>query len=127
MIDFPLWFRILAGLLVGLALGSFVTMLSYRLPRRLSIVLPPSQCPQCHANLRPRDLVPVFSWLVYGGRCSQGGAPIGQRYIIMEIVTAILSVAAFVAFGFSLVTLIALIGIVALITLSIIVIERERE
>jgi len=50
------------GLVTGLTLSSFVTMLSYRLPRRLSIITPGSHCPVCKPPLKPRDLVPVVSW-----------------------------------------------------------------
>src|ERR1700729_1390920 len=82
-----LWFRLLAGLLVGLALGSFVTMLSYRAPRNLSIVTPPSHCPKCRTPLRPRDLMPVLSWLLEGGKCRHCGSPVSARYVLIELVT----------------------------------------
>src|SRR5450759_3503049 len=83
-----LWFRLAAGLVVGLALGSFATMLSYRLPRRLSIILPRSHCPQCKAVLKTRDLVPVFSWVFARGKCRACSAKIGARYPVIELATA---------------------------------------
>src|ERR1700729_3706084 len=95
-----LWFRLLAGLLVGLALGSFTTMLSYRIPRRLSIVRPPSHCPHCNTPLKPRDLVPVFSWLAEKGRCRHCHKPIIIRYLLIELFTAAASILAFALLGF---------------------------
>jgi prepilin signal peptidase PulO-like enzyme (type II secretory pathway) len=119
-----LWFRLLAGLAVGLALGSFVTMLSYRLPRRLSIVSPGSFCPQCKTPLKTRDLVPVFSWLISGGKCRYCRVKIGTRYIFIELATALSSMAAFVLIGFEPSLMIALAGLVGAITFLTIAIKR---
>jgi leader peptidase (prepilin peptidase)/N-methyltransferase len=121
-----LWFRVLAGLLGGPALGSFITMLSYRLPRRLSIVAPPSHCPSCSTPLKPRDLVPVFSWLFAGGKCRYCGVSIGARYVLIELATALLTILAFAFIGFQPMLGAVLIGIVAGVTLVTIGIERKK-
>ncbi|MDP9128325.1 MAG: prepilin peptidase [Pseudomonadota bacterium] len=113
-----LWFRLLAGLLVGLALGSFTTMLSYRLPRRLSIIQPRSHCPRCNTSLKSRDLVPVWSWLVEKGRCRHCGKPISPRYLLTELATAAACIIAFVTLGFQLALIAALVAIVAFMTLA---------
>lgn len=94
-----LWFRAFAGLLIGLALGSFATMLSYRLPRGLSIVTPRSHCVRCKKTLGARDLVPVFSYVVAGGKCRHCGAKIGTRYLLIELAVTALCVIAFVTIG----------------------------
>lgn len=88
-------FRLFCGATVGLVLGSFATMLSYRLPRGLSIVSPPSTCPRCKTRLGPADLVPLFSWLFSKGRCRHCGAPVSARYPLIELVTASAVTAAF--------------------------------
>lgn len=121
-----MWFRLLSGLLVGLALGSFVTMLSYRAPRNLSIVSPPSHCPFCRTPLRPRDLMPVLSWLIEKGKCRHCGTSIGLRYVMIELITTACCLAAFAWFGFTPKLVAALIGIVSFITLVTINIERGR-
>ena len=121
-----MWFRLLAGLCVGLALGSFITMLSYRLPRHLSIISPPSQCPSCHTTLKPRDLVPVLSWLIERGHCRHCHAAISRRYLVIEVITTLAVVAAFWRFGFTPHLIAALIGIVSFITLVFINYERHR-
>jgi leader peptidase (prepilin peptidase)/N-methyltransferase len=130
MIDSP-WpfdatgYRLIAGLVTGLALGSFVTMLSYRLPRRLSIVWPGSHCPVCKTPLKPRDLVPVVSWAVLRGRCRYCGAFIGWRYVLIEILVALASAAAFVILGFTLWLAGALALIVTLVTALAVWLERR--
>jgi len=122
-----MWFRLLAGALVGLALGSFTTMLSYRAPRNISIVSPPSHCPHCHTPLTKRDLVPVASWLIEHGKCRHCGEKLGLRYVVIELVTALATMAAFAALGFEPRLIVALIGIVCFIALAAINIERGRD
>lgn len=83
-----IWFRALVGFIVGMALGSFGTMLWYRVPRQLSIISPGSHCPQCKTPLRAADLVPLFSWLWTRGKCRHCGMPIGSQYLIIELIIA---------------------------------------
>ena len=83
---------VFAGLL-GLAVGSFVTVVAHRVPRGESIVRPSSRCPSCGAPVRARHNVPVVGWLVLRGRCAGCGAPISARYPLVEAGTAVLFVA----------------------------------
>ncbi|MDD2325141.1 MAG: prepilin peptidase [Alphaproteobacteria bacterium] len=117
--------RIVLGLVIGLVLGSFTTMLSYRIPRRLSIVTPPSHCPHCRAQLTVRDLVPVFSWLSGKGKCRYCGHAIGARYIAIELLTTLAVTAAFVGIGLTPALIAALLGIIALVTMITINLERR--
>jgi prepilin signal peptidase PulO-like enzyme (type II secretory pathway) len=121
-----MWFRLLAGLLTGLALGSFVTMLSYRAPRNISIVTPPSHCPKCRTPLKARDLVPVLSFLIERGKCRHCGEKVGLRYLIIELVTALGCLIAFAVIGFHPPLIAALAGIVSFVSLAAINIERGR-
>lgn len=121
-----LWFRSLAGGVIGLALGSFVTMLSYRVPRQFSIIKPGSHCPHCKAPLEIRDLVPVFSWLLMRGRCRFCGTQIGIRYPAIELIVAIASIAAFILVGFRLELVAALAGIVLFVALAAITGEKKN-
>ncbi|HEY3546528.1 MAG TPA: prepilin peptidase [Propionicimonas sp.] len=78
--------------ILGLAIGSFLNVVIWRVPRRESIVSPPSACPSCGHAIRRRDNVPVLSWLLLRGRCRDCGAPISVRYPLVEAGTTLLFV-----------------------------------
>jgi len=75
---------------VGLAIGSFLNVVVWRVPRGESVVHPPSACPRCGHAIRGRDNVPVVSWLVLRGRCRDCGEPIAKRYPLVELGTGVL-------------------------------------
>lgn len=85
-------FAILAGI-VGAAIGSFLNVVAYRLPRGESLLSPPSHCPSCAARIKPYDNVPVFGWLFLRGRCRSCHARIPIGYPLVEAATAGLAVA----------------------------------
>jgi leader peptidase (prepilin peptidase)/N-methyltransferase len=91
--------------LFGLALGSFLNVCIYRLPRGLSVVHPGSACPRCGARIHAYDNVPVLSWLALRGRCRRCGETISPRYAAVELLTALLFFACYARFGFTLETL----------------------
>ena len=78
-----------AGIL-GLVVGSFLNVVIWRVPRGESIVRPRSHCPACGAGIRPRDELPVLSWLMLRGRCRDCGDPISARYPFVELLTGVL-------------------------------------
>ncbi len=85
------------GLLVvlgvlGLAIGSFLNVVIWRVPRGESVVRPPSACPGCGAPIRRRDNIPVLSWLLLRGRCRDCGGAVSPRYLVVEALTATLFV-----------------------------------
>ena len=86
-------FAVLMGLL-GAAMGSFVALLAERLVRGQATVLARSQCRSCGAVLRARDLVPVVSFLVRGGRCAHCDARIPPLLLQAEVIGALFAVAA---------------------------------
>lgn len=112
-----------AAMLLGLAFGSFVTLVTYRLPRGEPIFRGRSRCPSCEAALGPRDLVPVLSWLAYRGRCRRCGAPVSVRYPTMELVLAMLFVVVYLRVGATLPGLLLAALAVGLVTLSVIDLE----
>jgi leader peptidase (prepilin peptidase)/N-methyltransferase len=73
----------------GLAIGSFLNVVIYRVPIGKSIVSPPSACPNCHVEIKARDNVPVVSWLLLRGKCRNCGEPISVRYPLVELGTAV--------------------------------------
>ncbi len=84
---------VLFGVL-GASVGSFLNVVVHRVPRGISIVRPPSACPACGAPVRPRDNLPVVSWLLLRGRCRSCGEGISVRYPVIELLTAVLFVGA---------------------------------
>jgi leader peptidase (prepilin peptidase)/N-methyltransferase len=82
---------VLAGVL-GLAIGSFLNVVIYRLPRKESLSKPRSRCPGCGKQIRARDNIPVVSWLLLRGKCRDCGEPISVRYPLVELLTAALCV-----------------------------------
>jgi leader peptidase (prepilin peptidase)/N-methyltransferase len=101
-----------AAAVAGLVIGSFLNVVIHRLPKmlerqwqndaaavrgdppahdgRYDLMMPRSHCPACGQTLRLRDLIPVASWLALGARCAACRAPIGLRYPLIEITTAVL-------------------------------------
>jgi leader peptidase (prepilin peptidase)/N-methyltransferase len=80
------------ALVMGLLIGSFLTVVIDRVPRGVSVVQPGSACGSCGLELGPLDLVPVLSWLVLRGKCRKCRQPIGIEPILVEIATATLFV-----------------------------------
>lgn len=83
---------VIVGLL-GLAIGSFLNVVIWRVPQRMSLSTPPSACPNCTNGIRGRDNIPVLSWVLLRGRCRDCGEPISVRYPLVELLTAAIFVA----------------------------------
>ncbi len=78
-----------AGLL-GLLVGSFLTVVVERVPAGRSIVRPRSACPSCGHPIRSRDNVPVVSWVLLAGRCRDCSTAVPVRYPAVEAATGLL-------------------------------------
>lgn len=87
--------------LFGLAIGSFLNVVIYRVPRQLSIVSPRSACPTCSTPILERDNIPVLSWLLLRGRCRTCHSPISARYPLVELACAGLFAGAAARTGFN--------------------------
>src|SRR5436190_1485567 len=85
---------------LGLAVGSFLNVVIWRVPRGESVVRPPSHCPGCDRPIRPRDNVPVLSWLLLRGKCRDCGEAISLRYPLVELGTSVLFAVLTLSIGF---------------------------
>lgn len=94
----PNWFAYLAVVLFGASVGSFLNVCIYRLPLGRSVIKPRSQCPRCRKQISWYDNIPIFSYVVLQGRCRHCSGRISPRYIIVEVVTTLLSAATFAHF-----------------------------
>jgi leader peptidase (prepilin peptidase)/N-methyltransferase len=92
-------FLAVAVFVYGLAFGSFLNVVIYRLPRKFSVVTPRSACPSCGAAIAGYDNIPVVSWILLRGRCRRCKAGISPRYLLVELLTALVSLAIFLKFG----------------------------
>lgn len=105
----------------GLAWGSFLNVVIYRVPLRMSLLHPPSTCPSCKTRIKPYENIPVLSYLFLRGKCRYCGARIGVTYLLVEILTpALLAVICLHAGGFGLPFYASALFTSALITLAFI-------
>jgi leader peptidase (prepilin peptidase)/N-methyltransferase len=109
---------------LGLAVGSFLNVVIYRVPRKESVVRPRSRCPGCGVQLAERDNVPVVSWVLLRGRCRSCGESISARYPLVELGTATLFVAAGLRFGLDWVLPAYLVFFAALVAVTFIDLEH---
>lgn len=74
--------------IVGAGVGSFLNVIILRLPDKISVWKGRSQCPRCKAILRPKELVPLLSFLILRGRCHHCHKRISGQYPLVEFITA---------------------------------------
>lgn len=84
---------------LGTILGSFLNVVIHRLPRKLSVVWPRSQCPHCQTLIRARDNIPLLSFVLLRGRCRTCHAPISWRYPAVEGAAGVLLASLWVHFA----------------------------
>ena len=76
---------------LGLCIGSFLNVVIYRLPRQFSLRDPLwSACPHCAHRIRWYDNLPIVSYLLLGARCRDCGRPISPRYLLIEVMMAVM-------------------------------------
>ncbi|MBU4498741.1 MAG: A24 family peptidase, partial [Gammaproteobacteria bacterium] len=126
----------------SLLVGSFLNVVIHRLPKMMetewhaqcaelrgempaasgpyNLAVPRSACPHCGHQITALENIPLLSWLWLRGRCLSCAAPIGARYPLVELLTALLSAAAAWKWGVSVQTGGALLLIWTLVTLAFI-------
>jgi len=105
---------------LGACIASFLNVVIWRVPRGESIVSPPSHCPKCDAAIKWYQNIPILAWLALRGKCANCKNPISPRYILIETLGGCLFLAAFLAFGPTLETLLMWIWISLMIVGSMI-------
>ena len=85
----------------GTVLGSFYNVVGYRLPKGQSLIKPSSHCPNCNHKLKAYELIPIFSFLLLGRKCSNCKQKISWFYSSFEFITGVLFVLSYLKFGFS--------------------------
>lgn len=90
-------FVILIIFIMGTFFGSFFTLAVYRIPLKKDITHERSFCPNCNHRLEALDLVPVWSYIFLGGKCRYCGQKIRIRYLLLEVLSGIVFVTAFLS------------------------------
>ena len=88
--------------LLGLIIGSFLNVCIYILLREETISFPKSLCSSCGYNLKFKDLIPIFSYVFSGGRCSKCKGKLSIKYPIVEALNACFYLLIYIKFGFTL-------------------------
>jgi len=140
------------ALLLGLIVGSFLNVVILRLPRRMHaelaeacadlrdeqaepvtnrwfgldyLITPASTCPHCGHAIRAWENIPVLSYLLLRGRCSNCQTPISMRYPLVEAVTGLLSLGVVMHFGATPAALAALVLLWGLVALTVIDLDEQ--
>ncbi|MEC3882647.1 prepilin peptidase [Halobacillus sp. HZG1] len=102
---------------LGSILGSFYNVVGLRLPKNIPFTTSRSACPHCTTPLQPRDLIPLFSYLISKGKCRHCQHSISITYPLTELITGFLFLLAYINLGLSL----EFAGSILLISLAVIV------
>lgn len=96
------WIFLLLVFALGAAIGSFLNVVIYRVPRDESIVRPGSHCPSCQTPIPAWANIPIVAWLALRGRCRSCREPISPRYLLVEALTGAVFVALYLHDGLTL-------------------------
>ncbi|RLB09162.1 MAG: prepilin peptidase, partial [Deltaproteobacteria bacterium] len=110
---------------IGLAIGSFLNVCIYRIPRNLSIIKPSSFCPNCKTPIKFYHNIPIISYLLLKGKCRYCGAPISIQYPAVELITGILNVVLYLRYGLCLKLFFMLLFAYALVVITVIDIRHQ--
>lgn len=140
----PLELVLTIAFILGAVVGSFLNVVIYRLPlilnqrwtadcqsyleiktnsakaeaEKVSLLWPSSSCPKCNNKIRPWHNIPILGFLILKGRCKDCSEPISPRYPIVELISALLSLAIIWKFGATIEGLMALFITWSLIALT---------
>jgi len=111
--------------ILGLIVGSFSNVCIYRIPKNESIVYPASHCPKCHSNIKPVDNIPLISYILLKGRCRNCKSKISIQYPVVELLTGLIYLIIYLAYGLSVQTLIYIILSSALVIIAFIDLNEQ--
>jgi leader peptidase (prepilin peptidase)/N-methyltransferase len=83
----------------GSMVGSFLNVCIHRMPIGLSVVTPPSHCPHCKYSIPWFLNMPLVTWLMLRGKCKNCSAPISVRYFLVELLTGVMFLGCWIAYG----------------------------
>jgi leader peptidase (prepilin peptidase) / N-methyltransferase len=107
----------------GAVIGSFLNVVIHRVPNEESIVFPNSACPKCGKPIGALDNIPIFSWMILGGKCRNCKESISFRYPAVELLTALSFVLVYWRLGFDVMLPVGLIFVA--VTIALMFIDAE--
>lgn len=94
-----IFFNLLVAFILGTIIGSFLNVVVYRYNTGKSFVTGRSKCYSCSKYLEWYELLPLFSYLMLGGKCLGCNSKISEQYFIVELITGIVFSGLFLRFG----------------------------
>jgi leader peptidase (prepilin peptidase)/N-methyltransferase len=110
---------------LGAILGSFLNVCIYRIPKRESIISPPSHCPHCGDPIRFYDNIPLISYILLAGKCRHCKEGISFRYPLVEGLSGLMTLAIFMRYGLTVHALLLLFFSAALIIITFIDLDYQ--
>ena len=110
---------------LGAVVGSFLNVCIHRLPKGQSIVTPGSHCPKCENPIPFYDNVPVLSYLALRGKCRFCKISIPVRYLFVEFLSGLVSIALLIKFDFSLDFIVYFVFLLSLIVITFIDLDEK--
>ncbi len=104
--------------LFGAAVGSFLNVIIFRMPRGFSIIQPNSFCPNCKKAIKWYENIPILSYILLKGRCSSCQKPISVHYPFVELLTGVLFLYLFITYDITLEAFFYMVFFCALIVIS---------
>jgi leader peptidase (prepilin peptidase)/N-methyltransferase len=111
--------------ILGAVIGSFLNVCIYRIPAGMSIVHPPSRCPQCGGAIRWYQNIPILSYLFLGGKCARCRHPISVRYPMVEALTGLLFALIVYRFGLQYFVPVLWLFVAALVVITFIDLDHQ--
>ncbi len=111
--------------ILGLIVGSFSNVCIYRIPRNESIIYPASHCPKCRSKIKLVDNIPLLSFILLKGRCRNCKSKIAIQYPIVELLSGLIYLIIYLAYGLNVQTLIYIILSSALIIIAFIDLNEQ--
>lgn len=117
--------KVLLIFVFGLCWGSFLNVCIYRIPRGISIVNPPSNCPNCGNKIKGYDNIPIISFILLKGKCRACGEKISYVYPIVELATGLILLALYQRYGINVDSILYAVFCSTLIVISFIDLEHR--
>jgi len=87
--------------LMGAIFGSFLNVVIYRVPNKMSLITPSSHCFKCKKPIPFQYNIPIVGYYLLKGKCKFCQKSFPSRYVFVELITAILTIIIYLIFGYS--------------------------